>query len=360
MVKTFFCEQSSEVLVTCNCANNTKENQHQNDISSLFNSNIEIIEVTNCSHDAIDYLLKNVSIGLVRSIVLKLEKNGDQEPIDLSDKNENMGLYQFNKTNVTNENVNDINETATDVTFETTKNENNETAITEDNWFDSVGTVEETTENNHNQETISSEKVSIEIGDEEYKGPDSSDPIKRPLVHIIFYYLTIGLGILSGVLLMIIIAIIITVRLKSERCSSENNKKVSRAESWRYESSIYIKPPGNQVQANLLTNSQILSPQQQNVLNRSVAAAPSSLTNSPLMRPKNGMPGFRGVDVIRTTMPNPEDRLSYQRVREDSFDNYHINHHHNFPQEISDTDYPASSIDSEEDHGGDSATLPFR
>ena len=37
-------------------------------------------------------------------------------------------------------------------------------------------------------------------------------------------------------------------RLKSERCSSENNKKVSRAESWRYESSIYIKPPGNQVQ----------------------------------------------------------------------------------------------------------------
>jgi len=72
------------------------------------------------------------------------------------------------------------------------------------------------------------------------------------------------------------------------------------------------------------------------------------------------MPGFRGVDVIRTTMPNPEDRLSYQRVREDSFDNYHINNHHNFPQEISDTDYPASSIDSEEDHGGDSATLPFR
>ena len=44
----------------------------------------------------------------------------------------------------------------------------------------------------------------------------------------------------------------------------------------------------------------------------------------------------------RTTMPNPEDRLSFQRVREDNFDNYHINHHHNFPQEISDTDYPAS------------------
>ena len=37
-------------------------------------------------------------------------------------------------------------------------------------------------------------------------------------------------------------------RLRSESCSSENNKKVSRAESWRYESSIYIKPPGNQVQ----------------------------------------------------------------------------------------------------------------
>ena len=76
-------------------------------------------------------------------------------------------------------------------------------------------------------------------------------------------------------------------------------------------------------------------------------------------------------------MPNPEDRLSYERVREDSYDNYHINHHHNFPQEISDTDYPASrfqshksvtdcdnkfifSIDSDEDHGGNSATLPFR
>ena len=76
-------------------------------------------------------------------------------------------------------------------------------------------------------------------------------------------------------------------------------------------------------------------------------------------------------------MPNPEDRLSYQRVREDNFDNYHNDHHHNYPQEISDTDYPASrfqshkpiticnykfifSIDSDEDHGGNSATLPFR
>ena len=90
-----------------------------------------------------------------------MEKNGDQEPIDLSDNNENIGLYQFNKTNITNENVNDINETATDVTFETAKNENNETAITEDNWFVSVGTVEETTENNHNQE----EGIAVRIKD---------------------------------------------------------------------------------------------------------------------------------------------------------------------------------------------------
>jgi len=93
------------------------------------------------------------------------------------------------------------------------------------------------------------------------------------------------------------------------------------------------------------------------------SAAPSSLTNSPLMRPKNSSPAvFRGADIVRSTMGNAPENVSYHRVRSETY--------HGPLHELSDTDY-AVSISSESEtedeqhkyivnNDCDTSTLPFR
>ena len=118
-------------------------------------------------------------------------------------------------------------------------------------------TVTESVENQQTTTNIST-NITSDIGLSKYS---SSEDTRK--TDIIFYYLTIGLGGLSGILLVALIILGVLFRykiinilsntqfVKHFRVKTKNqegtNKQVSRAESWRYESSIYIKPPNNQV-----------------------------------------------------------------------------------------------------------------
>jgi len=206
--------------------------------------------------------------------------------------------------------------------------------------------------------------------------------------NIIFFYLTIALGIFSGLLVVVIVVLVICLRLNTGR-KDKTNKQVSRAESWRYESSIYIKPPTAHQTAQCIQNKQIVHPSPHLPFTTPRSAAPSSLTNSPLMRHKQNQmatAGFRGVDIVRThmTRPQPQDDISYHRVRNDTYHgNQEVNepklqpgdfqrnetYHGNF-QEFSDTDYALSQTSDSENEDDErhnstnneceTSTLPYR
>merc|ERR1711892_375041 len=65
-----------------------------------------------------------------------------------------------------------------------------------------------------------------------YLGQQGPDPDQ------IYFYLSIGLATLCGVLVIVLIIAMAIVRLRHRR--DPEHKKVSRAESWRYEPSMYV------------------------------------------------------------------------------------------------------------------------
>ena len=56
--------------------------------------------------------------------------------------------------------------------------------------------------------------------------------------------LVLGLGSMVVLLLLLLLLLLLWVRqLRARLEDGDGQKKVSRAESWRYESSIYVNPP---------------------------------------------------------------------------------------------------------------------
>merc|ERR1719357_1571247 len=128
----------------------------------------------------------------------------------------------------------------------------------------------------------------------------------------IYFYLSIGLGTLCGVLLIIfIIASIIT---RSKLRNNPEHKKVSRAESWRYEPSLYINHPV--AQKPVYVSPPLPPPSSPSDSGPPTwSRPPNSLSSSPLLRAKNNstLAGVRGVDIIRTSLPTQQERQEKER-----------------------------------------------
>ena len=137
------------------------------------------------------------------------------------------------------------------------------------------------------------------------------------------------------------------------RKDEAHGKQVSRAESWRYESNIYIKPSVNKVipfhfnvgkilnvclklQPNIFANQQSVQMQPFSSNRRFKPA--ESLSSSPLMRKKPGTPLMRGADIVRTTLPTTPEPASKDVPGRSRNDTYHGN-----IREYSDTDYAHSA-----------------
>merc|ERR1712013_101367 len=131
---------------------------------------------------------------------------------------------------------------------------------------------------------------------------------------LIYFYLSIGLGTLCGVfLIMFIIASIIT---RAKLRKNSEHKKVSRAESWRYEPSLYINHPV--AQKPVYVAPPLPPPSSPSDSGPPTwSRPPNSLSSSPLLRAKNNssLAGVRGVDIIRTSLPSQQERQEKEKQR---------------------------------------------
>jgi len=112
-------------------------------------------------------------------------------------------------------------------------------------------------------------------------------------------YVAISLSALLILVLSIFLSILLCTWLNSK--DNGDAKKVSRAQSWRYEASLYVNPPSQR-------------PHQQPVLvhpppfpdfilpsTSSRNESPDSVTSSPMLRTKNNY--MAEVDLVRTSLP---------------------------------------------------------
>jgi len=131
-------------------------------------------------------------------------------------------------------------------------------------------------------------------------------------------YVVIGLSGLFVLVLIIFLSILLWTWLSSK--DNGDAKKVSRAQSWRYEASLYVNPPSQRNhQQNLYVNPPSQHQHQQPLLvhpppfpdfilpsksPRNVS--PNSATSSPMLRTKNNY--MAEVDLVRTSLPVQQER----------------------------------------------------
>merc|ERR1719234_704772 len=123
--------------------------------------------------------------------------------------------------------------------------------------------------------------------------------------------LVVGLGALSLLLLALVLLLLVCLH-KHRREGNGDTKKVSRAESWRYESSIYVQAPGGArpkpvYVAPPLPPPGLATPPTPHATWSRDNTAPESGSSSPLLRAGAGgqysaYSGVRGVDVVRTSL----------------------------------------------------------
>jgi len=123
--------------------------------------------------------------------------------------------------------------------------------------------------------------------------------------------LVLGLGALSLLLLALVLLLLLCLH-KHRREVNGDTKKVSRAESWRYESSIYVQAPGGArpkpvYVAPPLPPPGLATPPTPHATWSRDNTAPESGSSSPLLRAGAGgqysaYSGVRGVDVVRTSL----------------------------------------------------------
>lgn len=106
----------------------------------------------------------------------------------------------------------------------------------------------------------------------------------------------VSLGVI--VVLVLILSLFLFMLLWSRVINKEmgDTKKVSRAESWRYEASMYINPPNRQQPVFIPP-----PPFPDFLQNSSSLRTPDSSNSTPLMRPKNSH--MREVDLVRASLP---------------------------------------------------------
>jgi len=114
-----------------------------------------------------------------------------------------------------------------------------------------------------------------------------------------------------GVVLVLVLSVFLIVLLwtRMDKQHSSDTKKVSRAQSWRYESSLYVNPT-NRPEAGIINQPVYIPPPPPPDFIQSSSSsrpeAPNSTSSSPLLRPKfNSM---REVDIVRSSLPTHQDR----------------------------------------------------
>jgi len=112
----------------------------------------------------------------------------------------------------------------------------------------------------------------------------------------IVMYIALGLSAVLVVVLTIFLSILLWTRICTKNIS--DSKKVSRAESWRYEASMYVNPPSRHqpvfVPPPPFPDFTLPS-------TSSRPEAPDSVSSSPLLRPKYN--SLAEVDLVRTSLP---------------------------------------------------------
>jgi len=178
----------------------------------------------------------------------------------------------------------------------------------------------------------------------------------------LYLYLSLSLGTLCVVLIIVLATAGVVVRLRLK--NDPENKKVSRAESWRYESSIYVKPPISQKP--VYVSPPLPPPSLTDAGPPSWSRPPNSLTSSPLLRTKyiSTLPGLRGGDIVRTSLPT-----QMERQRKNTFHVTHIEGMEEFgsnrieEREPRDSDNQCSDTEDENkdgEEGNEGSTLPYR
>jgi len=117
-------------------------------------------------------------------------------------------------------------------------------------------------------------------------------------------YVAISLSVLLILALSIFLSILLWTWLSSK--DNGDAKKVSRAQSWRYEASLYVNPPSQ------LHHQQpvlVQPPPFPDFILPSTSSRnepPDSVTSSPMLRTKNNC--MAEVDLVRTSLPVQRDR----------------------------------------------------
>jgi len=117
-------------------------------------------------------------------------------------------------------------------------------------------------------------------------------------------YVAISLSVLLILALGIFLSILLWTWLSSK--DNGDAKKVSRAQSWRYEASLYVNPPSQ------LHHQQpvlVQPPPFPDFILPSTSSRnepPDSVTSSPMLRTKNNC--MAEVDLVRTSLPVQRDR----------------------------------------------------
>eukprot|EP00092_Neocalanus_flemingeri_P003098 GFUD01003310.1.p1 GENE.GFUD01003310.1~~GFUD01003310.1.p1 ORF type:complete len:310 (+),score=91.03 GFUD01003310.1:50-979(+) len=189
----------------------------------------------------------------------------------------------------------------------------------------------------------------------QYIGQDGEDSDQ------LYLYLSLSLGTLCVVLIIVLTMLGVIARLRAR--NDPENKKVSRAESWRYESSIYVKPPAGQKPV------YVPPPLPPSVIDSGPptwSRPPNSLSSSPLLRTKynSSLPGLMGVDIVRTSLPTHQERRrqdTYQGTQVPCREIFGINRNVDGESRESVNNEGDSEDDhKEEEEGNDTSTLPYR
>jgi len=125
----------------------------------------------------------------------------------------------------------------------------------------------------------------------------------------IVMYVAISLSVLLVLVLTIFLAALLWTWMNSK--DNGDNKKVSRAQSWRYEASLYVNPPPQRQQQQPVL---VPPPPFPDFILPSTSSRRETLdsaTSSPVMRAKNNY--MAEVDLVRTSLP-----VQHQRQRMDT------------------------------------------
>eukprot|EP00090_Calanus_glacialis_P008927 TRINITY_DN17243_c0_g1_i1.p1 TRINITY_DN17243_c0_g1~~TRINITY_DN17243_c0_g1_i1.p1 ORF type:complete len:299 (-),score=87.12 TRINITY_DN17243_c0_g1_i1:114-1010(-) len=127
------------------------------------------------------------------------------------------------------------------------------------------------------------------------------DPMVKENTQNIVMYVALSVSVVLVLVLTVFLSVLLWSRMSNK--DNSESKKVSRAESWRYEASMYVNPP-NRPQPVFVPPPPFPDFIQPSTSSRQ--RTPDSVSSSPLLRPKYN--SLREVDLVRTSLPIQQER----------------------------------------------------